>query len=71
MGSAWREVGEKKAFKRVLSTIKEVKEMGMEVCCTLGMLNEEQAVQVRNLGEGGAKLWAFEMRVFIAPIKVC
>lgn len=24
--------------------------MGMEVCCTLGMLNEEQAKQLKNAG---------------------
>jgi biotin synthase len=50
MGSAWREVGEKKAFKRIVSTIKEVKGMGMEVCCTLGMLNEEQAHILKEAG---------------------
>ncbi len=50
MGSAWREVGEKKAFKHIVNTIKEVKEMGMEVCCTLGMLNEEQAHTLKEAG---------------------
>jgi biotin synthase len=43
MGAAWREVRDNKDFDRVLEMVKGVNEMGMEVCCTLGMLNEDQA----------------------------
>ncbi|CAK4066718.1 unnamed protein product [Aphanomyces euteiches] len=50
MGSAWREVGKKNAFKDVLTMVREVNKMGMEVCCTLGMLTEEQAVQLKEAG---------------------
>lgn len=42
MGSAWREVGKKHAFGKVIEMVKEVNSMGMEVCCTLGMLTEDQ-----------------------------
>lgn len=42
MGSAWREVGKKHAFNKVLDMVKEVNKMGMEVCCTLGMLTADQ-----------------------------
>src|ERR1041384_4049515 len=37
MGAAWREVRDNKDFDRVLEMVKEVNEIGMEVCCTLGM----------------------------------
>ena len=50
MGSAWREVGNKHAFKRILEVVKEVNGMGMEVCTTLGMLTEEQAKQLKEAG---------------------
>lgn len=50
MGSAWREVGKKNAFKHVLTMVREVKAMDMEVCCTLGLLTEEQAVQLKEAG---------------------
>lgn len=51
MGSAWREMGGKKAmFRKILSMVRDVKAMDMEVCCTLGMLTEEQAVQLKEAG---------------------
>src|SRR5215212_6573478 len=43
MGAAWREVKENGQFDRVLDMVKEVTDMGLEVCCTLGMLTESQA----------------------------
>ena len=48
MGSAWREVGKKNAFKNVLTMVKEINAMGLEVCTTLGMLNAEQASQLKD-----------------------
>ena len=51
MGTAWRELGGKKAmFKKILSMVREVKKLDMEVCCTLGMLTEEQALQLKEAG---------------------
>jgi biotin synthase len=50
MGAAWREVRDNKDFDRVLDMVREVNEMGMEVCCTLGMLNEEQAKRLASAG---------------------
>eukprot|EP00948_MAST-09A_sp_MAST-9A-sp1_P001593 g1593.t1 len=50
MGSAWREVGKKHAFKRVLEMVKEINGMGMEVCTTLGMLTPEQAKELKAAG---------------------
>ena len=52
MGTAWRgpsQVG-KGQFERVLGMVSEVRDMGMEVCATLGMLNHEQARQLREAG---------------------
>ena len=52
MGTAWRgpsQVG-KGQFDRVLTMTREVRDMGMEVCATLGMLNFEQAKQLRDAG---------------------
>jgi biotin synthase len=50
MGAAWREVRDNKDFDRVLDMVKGVNEMGMEVCCTLGMLNGEQAKKLADAG---------------------
>ncbi len=50
MGAAWREVRDNKDFDRVLDMVKGVNEMGMEVCCTMGMLSEEQAKKLADAG---------------------
>jgi len=50
MGAAWREVRDNKDFDRVLDMVKGVNEMGMEVCCTLGMLTETQAQKLADAG---------------------
>lgn len=50
MGAAWREVRDNKDFDRVLEMVKGVNEMGMEVCCTLGMLTGEQAKKLADAG---------------------
>jgi biotin synthase len=50
MGAAWREVRDNRDFDRVLDMVKGVNELGMEVCCTLGMLTEEQARKLADAG---------------------
>jgi biotin synthase len=50
MGAAWREVRDNKDFDKVIEMVKGVNAMGMEVCCTLGMLTHEQAVKLKNAG---------------------
>jgi biotin synthase len=50
MGAAWREVRDNRDFDRVIEMVKGVNELGMEVCCTLGMLNEEQARKLADAG---------------------
>ncbi len=50
MGAAWREVKDGPAFDRVVDMVKGVKEIGMEACCTLGMLSSEQAKRLKSAG---------------------
>ncbi len=50
MGAAWREVRDNRDFDRVLDMVKAVNELGMEVCCTLGMLNDKQAEKLADAG---------------------
>ncbi len=50
MGAAWREVRDNRDFDRIISMIEGVNEMGLEVCCTLGMITEEQAVRMKAAG---------------------
>ena len=50
MGVAWRQVKDGPAFDRVLEMVKGVKELGLEACVTLGMLNEEQARRLKEVG---------------------
>ena len=50
MGAAWREVRDNRDFDRVLDMVKGVNAMGMEVCCTLGMLTEDQAQKLKDAG---------------------
>ena len=50
MGAAWREVRDNKDFDRVLDMVKEVNNIGLEVCCTLGMLTEQQAKKLADAG---------------------
>ena len=50
MGAAWREVNDGAEFDAVLEMVRGVSSLGLEVCCTLGMLNESQA---RRLAQAG------------------
>lgn len=50
MGAAWREVRDNRDFDDVIEMVQEVNNLGMEVCCTLGMMNEEQALRLKNAG---------------------
>ncbi|MCC7051457.1 MAG: biotin synthase BioB [Bacteroidia bacterium] len=50
LGAAWREVRDNKDFDRVLEMVKAVNAKGLEACCTLGMLTEEQAHKLAEAG---------------------
>ncbi len=50
MAAAWREVRDNRDFDRIIDMVKGVNEMGLEVCCTLGMLTENQAQRLQEAG---------------------
>ncbi|GEM51964.1 biotin synthase BioB [Empedobacter brevis] len=50
MAAAWREVRNNRDFDRIIEMVKGVNDLGLEVCCTLGMLTEEQAVRLEEAG---------------------
>lgn|SRR5690606_17132003 len=50
MAAAWREVRDNRDFDRVLQMVRDVNDLGLEVCCTLGMLTESQARKLQEAG---------------------
>lgn len=52
MGAAWRGVSQvgPRQFNRVLSMVSQIRDMGLEVCATLGMLTADQAHALKNAG---------------------
>ena len=50
LGAAWREVRDDAQFDRVLDMVKDVTGLGIEVCCTLGLLTESQAQRLEQAG---------------------
>jgi biotin synthase len=62
MGAAWREVKDNVHFDRVLEVVKKVTDMDMEVCCTLGMLNADQAQKLKDAG-----LYAYNHNLDTSP----
>ena len=62
MGAGWREVKEGSAFERILEMVKAVHKLGLEVCCTLGMLNLSQAKRLKQAG-----LFAYNHNIDTSP----
>ncbi len=50
MGAAWRDARQGPAFERVLEMVRGVRELGLEACATLGMLDDEQAARLAEAG---------------------
>lgn len=50
LGAAWREARESKQFEEVLRMVKGIADLGVEVCCTLGMLKESLAKRLKEAG---------------------
>ncbi|MCB9227145.1 MAG: biotin synthase BioB [Chitinophagales bacterium] len=50
ISSMGTKVRDNKDFDTVLEMVKAVKQEGLEVCCTLGMLNPEQATKLKDAG---------------------
>ena len=62
MGAALREIKSGPQFSQILKAVQAVKALNLEVCCTLGMLNLEQA---RELKEAG--LYAYNHNLDTSP----
>ena len=50
MGAAWRSIPDGEQFDHVIELVRGVDAIGMEVCCTLGSLTEEQALRLKEAG---------------------
>lgn len=50
MGAAWRNAPQNDDFNNILDIVSNVSKMGLEVCCTLGMLTQDQAYQLKEAG---------------------
>jgi len=51
MGAAWRDMrGRKSGLKNIKAMVNGVRDMGMEVCVTLGMIDLEQAKELKEAG---------------------
>jgi len=50
MGAAWRNVKDGHEFEQVLEMVRTINKLDMEVCCTLGMLTENQAKRLAEAG---------------------
>jgi biotin synthase len=51
MGAAWRDMkGRKSNLRKISQMVKEVNEMGLESCVTLGMVDAEQMKQLKDAG---------------------
>src|SRR5262245_18934866 len=50
MGSAWRDIPEDSRFDQILEMVRGVRALGMEACCTLGMLTQDQADHLARAG---------------------
>lgn len=50
MGAAWRNVKDGEEFDQVLEMVRTINKLDMEVCCTLGMITENQAMRLAEAG---------------------
>src|SRR5215831_117615 len=62
LGAAWRQVSDGAEFESVLEMVRGVSALGLEVCCTLGMLTESQAHQLAAAG-----LYAYNHNLDTSP----
>jgi biotin synthase len=62
MGAAWRQVSDGPDFDAVVEMVRGVASLGLEVCCTLGMLTEAQAKRLAAAG-----LYAYNHNLDTSP----
>jgi len=62
LGAAWRQVKDNSQFDQILQMVRSITDMGLEVCCTLGMLTEQQAKRLEEAG-----LYAYNHNIDTSP----
>jgi biotin synthase len=62
MGAAWRDVKDNAQFDRVLDMVRQISDLGLEVCTTLGMLTADQAKKLEQAG-----LYAYNHNLDTSP----
>lgn len=62
LGAAWRSVKNSAQFDLILKVIRKLTDTGVEVCCTLGMLTESQAIRLKEAG-----LYAYNHNLDTSP----
>ena len=50
LSASWRDIPDGKEFENVLEMISQIKKEGLSVCCTMGMMNEDQAAKLADAG---------------------
>ncbi len=50
LGAAWRSVRDSAQFEQILRVVRQITSLGVEVCCTLGLLTEPQAARLKEAG---------------------
>lgn len=50
IAAAWKRAPKGKQFAEILASIPQIREMGLEVCCGLGSIDEEQSQALKNAG---------------------
>ena len=50
IGAAWRDVPNGEQFEQVLEMVSGIRTLGLEACCTLGMLKDDQAKRLASSG---------------------
>jgi biotin synthase len=50
MAAAWRNVKDNQDFDNILDIVKDVTQLGLQVCCTLGMITARQAEKLKMAG---------------------
>lgn len=50
IAAAWKRAPKGAQFEEILASIPQVREMGLDVCCGLGSIDEEQSLALKNAG---------------------
>jgi len=50
LSASWRNIPQNEEFEKVLEMISQIKKQGLSVCCTMGMMNSQQAKRLVEAG---------------------